>query len=165
MKVSLLLCVGMLSAISAGGQCTHEPVGKPLHVRLVMENDTPIIIQNTFLNGFRSIPDVTVRTDTSSAGGEDVVVHVNGQEVKATDGNVMGSAWYFEVYRYWSCGGPPVPSLIELFDGGMQITSLPSVATAVQKMVAEINVKWFETQRLYLRNCGSSARSDGRVHF
>jgi hypothetical protein len=67
MKVSLLLCVVMLSAISASAQaqCTHEPVGKPLRVQPLTENSTPIVFQNAFMNGLRSIPDVVVRTDIS----------------------------------------------------------------------------------------------------
>ena len=42
MKLSLLLCVVMLSAISTNAQCTHEPIGKPLRVHLMMESKTPI---------------------------------------------------------------------------------------------------------------------------
>jgi hypothetical protein len=144
MKVSLL-CVVILSAISASAQCTHEPVAKPLRVSLVMESNTPIIVQNAFLNGLRSTPDVVVGTDTPA---EDVVVYVHGFENKDTNGNVTGDTWYFQVFRWWHCAGPAVPALLqEHFNGTLSI-ALPSNAEAsVREDVADINVRAFEKLR------------------
>ena len=62
MKVSRFFCVVMLWAISASAQCTHQTVGQPLRVDLIMEDNTPIVVQNAFMNGLRSIPDVVVKT-------------------------------------------------------------------------------------------------------
>jgi hypothetical protein len=146
MKVPLLLCVVMLSAISTSAQarCTHEPVGKLLRVGLWMEDSTPIIIQNAVINGLRAIPDIEVRTDSAL----DVVVSVNGEEVKDTLGNVMVDVWNYRVVRLWSCGGSGgVLGLEQTFDMALQVLWVPGVEAAVQKVVATLNVKTFEKFR------------------
>jgi hypothetical protein len=145
MKVSPLLCVVMLSAISASAQaqCTHEPVGKPLRVQLLTENSTPIVFQNAFMNGLRSIPDV-VRTDISPES--DVAVYVFGLEIRDTLRNVIVDTWHYMVYRYWSCVGS-VPMLQEYFGGSMAFAKLSNVEAPMREDVATINVKFFEKLR------------------
>jgi hypothetical protein len=145
MKVSLLLCVVMLSAISASGQCTHEPIGKPLRVWLLLEDSTPIVVQNAFMNGLRSTPDVVVGTAMPAA---DVVVFVKGFENKDTNGKVIGGTWYYRVIRWWHCAGPVLPPLLaEEFDETMSVAPLSKTEASVQDDVATINVKTFEKLR------------------
>jgi hypothetical protein len=158
MKVSLL-CVVMLSAVSASAQClSNGPLGKPLRVDLVMTDSTPIIIQNAYLNALLSIPDVVVRTGVS-AEHYDVVVSVTGMETKDTYGNVMGDTWYYEVYRDWACTLPDSSSFSALYEyftssgpnshgvTALNTAPLNRVAGVVQEDVAVINVQAFEKLR------------------
>jgi hypothetical protein len=146
MKVSLL-CVVILSAISASAQCTHEPVGKPLRVRLIAEDGTPIIVQNAFLNGLRSIPDV-ITFGGLAKKSDDVVVYVHGFENKDTLGNALGSIWYYRVYRLWHCAGPAVPPMLfEHLDEGLRGAPLSEAEALVREDVAAINVRAFEKLR------------------
>jgi hypothetical protein len=146
MKVSLLLCVVILSAISASAQaqCTHEPVAKALRVSLITEDSTPIVFQNAFMNGLRSIPDVVVRTSLSPES--DVTVYVSGIEIRDTVGKVIVYTWHYMAYRYWSCVGA-VPMLLEYFGGSMSFAKPSNVEASMREDVATINVKFFEKLR------------------
>jgi hypothetical protein len=160
MKVPLFFCAVMLSAISTSAQCTHQPVGQPLRVDLIVEDNTPIVVQNAFMNGLRSIPDVVVKTGVSSES-EDVVVQVRGLE-NEDRGHAVGETWKWDVYRYWYCGTPASPFTVyqnrrafsirtrmlkESFDGGLSTASLSDAESSVRENVATINAQAFEKLR------------------